>query len=77
LDLTPITIEIGPQRTPYLLHRRLLIRHSKYFKAALEGSFNEVTTNEVNIGDDISDDVFRAFVPWIYKGEVVNEALRR
>jgi len=54
-----------------------LIRHSKYFKAALEGSFNEVTTNEVNIGDDISDDVFRAFVPWIYKGEVVNEALRR
>jgi len=47
-----------------------LIHHSKYFKAAPEGSFNEAATNKVEIEDGLSDDIFRAFVYWIYKQEV-------
>ena len=54
----------------YLLHTTLLTTQSPYFRAALNSSFIESSTNSVSL-PDISTDIFELLVGWLYTGLIL------
>ena len=58
---------VGPDRKVFSLHKRLLCENSEYFKAALEGSFKEATTQSIELLDD-KVEIFKVFQHWLYTG---------
>ena len=61
-----IVVGTGPNATTWYIHRALLIKHSPYFRAALEPyRFAEASSNSVFLPDDDSN-AFRTLAQWIY-----------
>ena len=54
------------------MHRGLLSHHSSYFRAALNGPFQEAATGEVVLKDEESR-IFEVFNTWLYTGKVTQE----
>ena len=52
-----------------MIHKNLLCHHSSYFKAALEGGFEESETEVIDLRDE-DPDVFWGFKEWLYSGAV-------
>ncbi|QDS76447.1 hypothetical protein FKW77_004561 [Venturia effusa] len=62
---TIVTVEIGPDKTPFTAHKDLLVACSPYFKAAFEGSFREASEKSVHIAD-VKPSTFQHFLDWLY-----------
>jgi hypothetical protein len=60
-----VTIDIGPDKTPFTAHKDLLIACSPYFKAAFEGSFREAKEKSIHISD-VHPTAFQHFLDWLY-----------
>ena len=55
-----------------MIHKNLLCHHSSYFKAALEGGFEESKTGVIDLRDE-DVEVFSVFNEWLYSGDVTYE----
>ncbi|KAF2656850.1 hypothetical protein K491DRAFT_715066 [Lophiostoma macrostomum CBS 122681] len=64
-----VTIEVGPDRRKYLVHKDLLTHHSEYFRRALKEPWKESDRNGVTVLDDVEPGVFNHFVEWLYLRE--------
>jgi hypothetical protein len=51
------------------VHRSFLSAHSEYFRAALEGSYEEAKTSTVNL-KDVDAPTFDIFVGWLYSQQI-------
>lgn len=60
-----MTFLVGPDQEPVFAHRCLLISRSEYFKALLQGGFQETGTREISIVDT-SKDVLLLLLEYIY-----------
>ncbi len=47
-----VSVSDRPQRQSFLIYRRLLLRHSDYFRRCLAGGFKEVSTDIVVLEDE-------------------------
>ncbi|KAI9696023.1 MAG: hypothetical protein M1836_005854 [Candelina mexicana] len=65
INQTIVTVRVGLDAEPFLIHKDLLCFYSSYFRGALEGTFREARENTVLLSDD-SVDVFRSFFGWLY-----------
>lgn len=61
-----VTVKIGPEATPYIIHRDLLCNASKYFSNAFKGNFKEANDQSIHL-TDVKPEVFDAFSQWLYK----------
>ncbi|KAF2664377.1 hypothetical protein BT63DRAFT_460677 [Microthyrium microscopicum] len=62
---------VGPQSTPFLMHKELLCTHSPFFAAALNGSFAEATSQTVTLAD-VEPKHFEHVVLWFYTQRLEN-----
>ncbi|KAH0341168.1 hypothetical protein KCU81_g6447, partial [Aureobasidium melanogenum] len=60
-----ITVEVGPEKKAFVIHKNLLVFYSDYFRSAFNGSFKEATEGKISLPDE-SDDVFEIFNQFIY-----------
>ncbi|KAJ8111028.1 hypothetical protein OPT61_g6273 [Boeremia exigua] len=60
-----VTVEIGPDRKKYCLHKALVTHHSEYFRKALHGPWVEAQEGVVKL-DDVGANEFNVFVYWLY-----------
>ena len=56
-----VTVEVGPLRQVFYVHKRLLCDNSEYFRAALMGSFVENVKQSVKLPED-DPKMFHEFV---------------
>ena len=59
------------------IHQAILVRVSKYFKAALDGNFREAEEKAITLSD-VDIDAFEVFIDWIYTSnfEALEQAYR-
>ncbi|KFY13804.1 hypothetical protein V492_03035 [Pseudogymnoascus sp. VKM F-4246] len=67
-----VYVIVGPMKQKFGTHQDLLCATSPYFKAALEGKFEEADLGEVTL-KDTSVQAFEMFNEWIYTGEITEE----
>jgi hypothetical protein len=59
------TVSVGPDKSPFFVHKDLLTYHSTFFAAALNGGFKEAGDRAVTLPE--SDPwTFETFVHWLY-----------
>ncbi|KAE9991893.1 hypothetical protein EG327_010680 [Venturia inaequalis] len=63
------TILIGPEKTPYVVHRDLICSQSPFFTAALRGSFLESSTQSLEL-PDIDTKCFDHVILWLYQSRL-------
>ena len=68
-----VDIAVGELEKPFLIHRELLVHHSRFFAAALTGDFYESQTQRVMLADE-STDIFGIFAEWLYTQELKEAA---
>ncbi|TLD18896.1 hypothetical protein E2P81_ATG01624 [Venturia nashicola] len=68
-----VTVHIGPEKIPFIVHKDLLTQCSPYFKAAFEGNFCEALENSIPL-IDISTTQFRLFLDWLYFRRLPNQS---
>lgn len=61
------SITVGPQNTPFNVHRALLTHHSPFFSAALDGGFAESHSQTVHL-PDVEPKYFEHVILWLYTG---------
>ncbi|QDS76430.1 hypothetical protein FKW77_004298 [Venturia effusa] len=71
-----VTVHVGPDKTPFLVHKDLLTTSSPYFKAAFEGEFREATDKTILL-EDISVIQFKLFLDWLYFGRLTEARIKR
>lgn len=71
-NTTAIEITVGPkdEEVSWILPKSLLTHHSKFFDAALNGTFAESNSRSVTMPED-NPDAFRLFVQWLYIGDIM------
>ena len=67
-----ITIKVGPEATPFLLHKESLCHHSAYFAAATKDCWKNGTDGSPHNHDvlELKDEkfyIFAIFESWLYK----------
>ncbi|KAA6410594.1 MAG: 50S ribosomal L17 [Lasallia pustulata] len=65
-----IYLHVGPEKVKFGIHKGLLCRYSRYFSAALNGSFKEAQTGIVDLADETIP-VIRMFNLWLYTQKIV------
>ena len=60
---------IGHEEKAFVIHKRLVCQVSPYFKAALNGSFEESVDGELRLHEQ-EPELFNCFVEWVYSGNV-------
>ena len=60
-----VTVKVGKDATPFVVHRALLCDHSKFFKNAFTGSFKEAHDREIKLAD-VAVKIFVTFMNWLY-----------
>ncbi|KAF2127078.1 hypothetical protein P153DRAFT_398448 [Dothidotthia symphoricarpi CBS 119687] len=66
-----VMVEVGPDLTKFYVHRAILIKHSEYFKKALNGPWKEAEEGVVRLRD-VDCDIFEIFVNWMYTQTLPN-----
>ncbi|KAF2804175.1 uncharacterized protein BDZ99DRAFT_467547 [Mytilinidion resinicola] len=66
-DQVTVTLIIGPDATPFDIHRELLCKRSEFFRGAFKGGFREAGERSMVL-DDVSVFLMRQFMRWIYNG---------
>ena len=64
-----VTIYVGPDHYPFLLHKGRLCQHSAFFEKAFHGSFDEASTGSMYMEEDGVDE-FQLFEEWLYTDEL-------
>jgi hypothetical protein len=67
-----VTIEVGPNKQAYVIHKGLLTFYSDYFRAALDSTFKEAIDSKVSLPDE-REDLFDIFNQFVYRRVVTNE----
>ncbi|KAJ9643106.1 hypothetical protein H2199_004630 [Coniosporium tulheliwenetii] len=60
-----VTVEVGGEKKPFIVHKDLLCYWSKYFDKALNGPFKEGGKDTIAI-TDVPPVVFARFLQWLY-----------
>lgn len=63
---------VGPEKQRFGIHKEILCATSPFFKAALEGKFEESVRGEV-ILEDTSVETFGHFNEWLYTGKLTED----
>jgi hypothetical protein len=69
---TYVTIEVGPEKKVYVMHKDLLVFYSDYFRAAFNGTFKEATEGKISLPDE-REDVFDIFNHFIYSRRIADQ----
>ncbi|TID13689.1 hypothetical protein E6O75_ATG01667 [Venturia nashicola] len=64
-----VTIDVGPEKTAFHIHKGILTSESPYFKAAFDGEFREATEKRIHLADTTSA-IFQDFMDWLYFGSL-------
>lgn len=64
-----IQVLIGEEEFCFIVHKEVLVRSSKFFQAACNGSFKEATEKTTRL-PDLDVDTFQAYVHWAYAGDI-------
>jgi hypothetical protein len=64
-----VTVEVGPKRQKYHVHKALVTRHSDFFEKALTGPWKEADERVVRL-PNIHPCGFNIFVGWMYTGTI-------
>ncbi|KAL8998054.1 MAG: hypothetical protein Q9169_002822 [Polycauliona sp. 2 TL-2023] len=64
-----VTVEVGSSKVPFVFHKGLICSRSRFFEAAINGSFREATTQSVHLKDD-DPDVFDMVHKWFYTNRI-------
>ncbi|THY77887.1 hypothetical protein D6C95_09884 [Aureobasidium pullulans] len=67
-----VTVEVGPDKTAFKIHKDLLVFYSDYFRGAFNGSFQEAVEGKLSLPDECVD-VFNAFNTFIYTRQFCSE----
>ena len=62
-----VTIKVGPEETPFRIHKAIVCSQSTYFDKAFSGGFEEATTGVVTL-TDVDADLFSIVSAWLYTG---------
>ncbi|KAJ8110299.1 hypothetical protein OPT61_g6824 [Boeremia exigua] len=65
------TVLVGKESVPFVVHEALLTHHSPFFRAALNGGFEEATTKTVHL-TLATTKIFEFFVHWLYYQRIPN-----
>ena len=70
-DCASIAVKVGPEShsVTWNLPKDLLVHHSLFFSAALDGQFLESHSNSVSLPED-DPDTFKLFIQWLYLGSI-------
>lgn len=70
-----VIVGVGPDQTPFTIHKDLICHYSAYFRAAFTGTMKEGTEGKVILdGVDTSESIFRPFLDWLYFGKALGVA---
>lgn len=69
-----VTVEVGPNKTQFAIHKNLLVTRSSYFRACLEGGFKESATGTVYL-EESDPDVFSFVAEFLYTGTIDHKNL--
>ncbi|KAL8852197.1 MAG: hypothetical protein Q9221_002907 [Calogaya cf. arnoldii] len=64
-----VTVLVGPDETPFHIHKGLLCSKSEYFRAAFEGSFKEAKEGKIHLKDE-EPESFQYYAMWIYNSKL-------
>ena len=67
VDVATVTLYIGPDKLPALIHKNILCDASKVFEAAFESEYKEGLEQVMHLPED-DPDLFDIFVQCIYRG---------
>ena len=67
-----IYVEVGPEAIRFPIHKGLLCFESSYFKACLNGKFQEASEDKTTLEDE-DPSIFRRFIAWLYTGKVLKD----
>lgn len=67
-----VKVLVGPDKTPFNVHRATVCAKSKFFEAALTRDWKEKKEATVNL-PDMAPYEFAVFVHWMYAGEIDDE----
>ncbi|KAJ4378227.1 hypothetical protein N0V86_005927 [Didymella sp. IMI 355093] len=67
-----IKVKVGPDHVEYCIHAELLLRHSEYFKRALNGSWKEAEERAITL-EDVECEIFELFLEWLYTQQYPKE----
>ncbi|KAL8895298.1 MAG: hypothetical protein Q9192_003725 [Flavoplaca navasiana] len=62
-----VTIEVGLEKVPFVIHKGFICTHSKFFDAAFNRSFREETTQSVHLPED-DPKIFDVIHKFLYTG---------
>lgn len=59
-----VTIEVGPEKKAFIIHKDLLCFYSDYFRAAFNGSFKEAIDGKLSLPNEKAElfDIVNYFV---------------
>ncbi|KAL9630939.1 MAG: hypothetical protein Q9204_004469 [Flavoplaca sp. TL-2023a] len=60
-----VTLVVGPNHKAYHVHHGLLCDRSSYFRAALQGQFQEAQANRIEFPEE-DETTFEIFIRWLY-----------
>lgn len=69
-----ITVLVGPDKTPFTVHKATICAKSKFFQAALSRDWKEAKEATVSL-PDLEPHEFAIFVHWMYTGGIDGEEL--
>jgi hypothetical protein len=67
------TVLVGKDQERYVVHEHLLAHYSKFFCAALTGSFKEAVDKVIKL-EDTEPEVFEFFIHWLYYQRFPNDS---
>lgn len=65
----PIKVQVGESQTTFFIHKDLLVKHSEFYKAALNEIWKEGTECTVKLPND-DPEHFKIFAAFLYTGHV-------
>ncbi|CAD0110786.1 unnamed protein product [Aureobasidium uvarum] len=69
---TVVTIEVGPEKKVFVVHKELLCFYSDYFRAPFDGSFKEAIEGKLTLPDE-NIDTFYLFDGFLYTNQLRNQ----
>ncbi|KAE9381306.1 hypothetical protein N431DRAFT_321692, partial [Stipitochalara longipes BDJ] len=60
-----VTIYVGPEKKPFIIHKEVACLHSPVFKTAFESTFVEGQTQSYVL-EDTEPEIFQLLVQWLY-----------
>ena len=69
-----VSIEVGPEKTKYFVHKELLCQKSRYFDKAFNSGFREAIKQSITLADEDPTHM-KSFVTWVYAGDFGNSNL--